>query len=271
MTLRPSTQLGGAPAAGGPHAPGPPESDGGVTTSAPATPDRPAPRARVAGVFRSPKRTFEALVAAPRWADVLVLAFVVTALCSAALLQTEVGRLALVDQWERTATAFGRGVDDAEYAALQAASENGLAYAVLTALASGPLLAVGVSALIFAVFTGALRGGAGFRPVLAVVAHAQLILALRQVVATPFNYARETLASPTTAGLLFGMLDEASLPARFLAMLDLFVLWWIVVLAVGTSVLYRRSARTLAFTFFGGYVALALLLAIVMAVTGGTA
>ena len=49
------------------------------------------------------------------------------------------------------------------------------------------------------------------------------------------------------------------------------VVWWIVVLAVGVSVLYQRSTRSLALAFTGAYVALALLAALAMAVSGGTA
>jgi len=44
-----------------------------------------------------------------------------------------------------------------------------------------------------------------------------------------------------------------------------------VVLAIGVSVLYHRRARNVAVTFVGLYAALALLLAIAMAVTGGSA
>jgi hypothetical protein len=93
---------------------------------------------------------------------------------------------------------------------------------------------------------------------------------LRQVVATPVIYARETLASPVTMSLFFAVLDEASPLARFFAVMDLFVIWWVVVLAIGMSVVYGRSARRLAAVFAGVYVLLGALLAIVMALTGGT-
>lgn len=226
---------------------------------------------RVLGVLHSPRRTLEAVAAAPFWAGALALTFIVTLVTNAVLYETEVGRLALADQWERTAIAFGQTVDDQTYAAMLDAGGNGVAYAAVTALASGPVLALGVAALLFAIFNGALRGQARFRQVLAVTAVASVILALRQVIAAPVSYARETLASPTTLNVFFTMLDEASPVARFFGILDLFVLWWVVVLAVGMSVLYRRPARTLAIAFIGAYIALALILAIVMAVTGGTA
>ena len=94
---------------------------------------------------------------------------------------------------------------------------------------------------------------------------------LRQVIATPVDYVRESIGSPTTLIQFFSMFDEASPVARFLGAIDLFVVWWIVVLAIGMSVLYRRSTRRLALVFTGAYVGLALLAALAMAVSGGTA
>lgn len=242
-------------------------------STSPAIPARDADAlsARALGVLHSPRATLEAVAAAPRWAGVLALTFIVSALSGAALLETEVGQLALVDQWERTAIAFGQNVDDAQYAAMVDASGNGTAYAVISSFLSGPFLACVLAALLFAGFRVTGGGDATYRQVLAVVAHAGVILALRQVIAAPVNYARETLASPTTTTVFFTMLDEASPVARFLGIIDLFVLWWVGVLAVGMSVLYRRPARTLAVIFIGAYITLALILAIVMAVTGGTA
>ncbi|HEY5619975.1 MAG TPA: YIP1 family protein [Vicinamibacterales bacterium] len=227
--------------------------------------------ARILGVVRSPRSTFERLATEPRWADVLVVTLLVTALSSAFLLETETGRLALLDQWERTALAFGRTVGDSEYAALAQATTNGAAYAIASSFASGPLLAVALSAALLGAFRLAGSRGATFRQVLAIVVHAGVILMVRQVVATPVVYARETLASPMTLSLFFTMLDETSPLARFFGIVDLFVMWWIVVLALGMSVLYRKPARRLALAFMGTYVALAGVLTMAMALTGGTA
>jgi hypothetical protein len=226
---------------------------------------------RLAGVLRSPRATFAALARAPRWADALAVTFVVSVACGAVLLETETGRLALVDQWERTAIAFGQPVDDARYASFMEASENGALYAVAAALASGPLLVFGVTTLLYLLFTRARGGTATYRQVLAVVAHAGIILALRQLVAAPLDYARETLASPMTLGLFFRTLDEGSPLARFFGVIDFFVLWWVFALGIGISVLYGRRPRPLMLGFAGTYVALAVVLALAMALTGGTA
>ena len=249
---------------------------------------------RVRGVIHSPRATFEAVARAPRWFGVITFTVLVTTGCSAILLRTEVGQLALLDGWERTASAFGRDIDDIQYAAMEDASQHGVAYAVISSLVGGPLLAFGLSVAFFVAFRASLVAGrvakrpdgpvlvgrsafadrpvaVTYRQLLAVVAHAGLILALRQVIAAPVAYARETLASPTTMGMFFGMLNEASLLARVFGIIDFFILWWIFVLAIGMSVLYQRPAPRLAIVFVGTYLALAAALAIVMAVTGGTA
>ncbi len=231
---------------------------------------------RVLGVVHSPQATFEAVARTPRWFGVMALTVLVTAGSSAILLRTEVGQLALLDRWERMASAFGLEIDDIQYAAMEDASRHGASYAVVSALVAGPLLALGVSVALFAAFRAGRSAFTGhpavtYRQVFAVVAHAGLILALRQVVAAPVAYVRETLASPVTIGMFFGMPNEASIPARLFGVIDLFILWWVIVLAIGMSVLSQRPAPRLAIAFVGTYLALAAALTIAMVVAGGTA
>jgi hypothetical protein len=224
---------------------------------------------RIAGIVRRPRLTFAAVAAAPRWAGLLALLVAVSFAVSAAFFSTEIGRRALVDQWERTAIAFGQPVDDARYAGFREVSERGAAYAALTTLVSGPLAAIGLAAIVFGVFTATRGGRASFHQVLAVVVHAQVILVLRQLVAAPANYLHESMASPTTLVRFFGVLDEGSPLARFFGLIDVFVLWWLIVLALGIAVLYRLPARTVAGASIGVYLAVALVLVGTMAMFGG--
>jgi hypothetical protein len=192
----------------------------------------------------------------------------VSAGAGVALMETAVGRQALVDQWERTAVAFGQPVDDEGYGRLVELSDRGSAgYALVSALMSGPALTVGVAALLMVAF----RREASFRQMMAVVTSAGVILALRQVVAAPVSYLHESTTSATSLGSWFSALDEASPVARFLGALDIFVIWWAIVLAIGVAVLCQRRIRTMATVFVGVYAALALLLAIAMAISGGSA
>jgi hypothetical protein len=241
----------------------------GTETSASST-DNLSLGARIAGVVRHPRSTFEAIVQRPQFAGLLTLLVVVSFAASAAFLVTGVGQLALVDQWERTAVAFGQPVDDARYAAFQELSARGVSYAAVTTTAGMAAATVALAAVLFGVFAAGLRGTPSYRQVLAVTTHAAVILGLRNVVAAPVNYARESLASPLTLGLFFTAVDEGSPVARFLALIDLFAVWWLAVLAIGIGVLYQRRVRTVAAAFLGAYVAIAVLLAGVMAVLGGT-
>jgi hypothetical protein len=226
--------------------------------------------ARIAGVIRRPRSTFAAVISRPAWAGVLAVTFAVSLISSAAFLMTDVGKQALVDQWERTSIAFGRPVDDARYAELQDLSRYSAGYGAVTTVATRPLATLALAALVYAIF--AARGAAAtFAQAVAVVAHAGIILAVRDLVALPFNYVRESIASPVTLVRLFSMLDEASPVARFFALIDVFVLWWVVVLALGIAMLYGIRVRTATLTLIGAYVAIALLLAGTMAILGGTA
>jgi hypothetical protein len=237
-------------------------------TSAPST-DNLGTTARLVGAVRRPRRTFEAVAEWPRSAGLLALLFAVYFLGSAALFSTQVGRLALVDQWESTATAFGRPVDDALYAEFRRLSEQGVPYAAVTALARGPAAAILLATVLFGWFTG-IRGGRGsYSQVLAVVATSAVVLMLRHLVATPVSYLRETTGSPASLAQLMTMVDQASPVARFFSLIDLFVLWWLVVLAIGIAVLYGRRTRELAILFVGVYAGVALLLSGVMAALGG--
>jgi hypothetical protein len=233
-----------------------------------SSPDKLSVTSRIAGIIRRPRSTFDAAIARPRWAGLLIALFAVSIVVSATFFATPVGRQALVDQWERTAIAFGQPVDDARYAEFQELSRQGLAYAAATALVTGPVAALVLSALLYGVFRGR---RVSFQQVLAMVVHASVILTLRHVVAAPINYARESSASPTTATLFFSMLDEGSAAARFFGVIDLFVVWWLVVLAIGASVLFGGRTRTYAAQFIVLYVGVALLLAGAMAWLGGGA
>jgi hypothetical protein len=223
--------------------------------------------ARVLGILRRPRPTLQEAASNPRWAALLVALTLATAAAGAAVSATETGQLALVDQWERTALAFGQAVDDTRYADLHAWSRLGPVVAAGNALLAGPGVALVVSLVVFGwVRRRATTGPAvSYTQVLAVVVHAGVILAVGRLVAAPLVYARETTASATTVGSWFPSLDEASPVARFLGTLDFFTLWWAVVLGIGVAVLSGQRARTCAVWVLSVYVGIALVAAAVMA------
>jgi hypothetical protein len=224
--------------------------------------------ARVVGIIRHPRQTLQEVASHPRWASLLVVLTLLTVAAGALVSATEVGQLALVDQWERTAIAFGQPVDDARYAELQALSRQGPAVAAASAVLAGPGVAVAVSLLAF-LWLRHKTAPVSYSQVLAVVVHAGVILALGRLIAAPLVYARETTASATTVGswVLSGF-DESSPAARFLGAIDLFTIWWAVVLGIGIAVLSGQRARTCAAWLVSLYVGVALIAAAVMATVG---
>ena len=205
------------------------------------------------------------------WLGALAVATTISAVSWAALYSTDTGRIALVDQWERTAFAVGQAVDDAGYARLQRLSGRGVQYSLVRALVLGPVVTFVVGAADSGGFAAAGAGGGrpSLRQCLAVAAHAGVILALRDATAAPLAYVRETTASATTVGQWFPLLDEASTAARFVGSLDVFVLWWAALVGIGTAVLCQRSARRTAAAAIGTFAAGAGVVAGVLGLVGG--
>jgi hypothetical protein len=226
---------------------------------------------RIAGVIRRPRATLTAVASLPGWMGMLVVLTAAAAGSRVAVMETQVGRVALVDEWERTALAFGQDVDDARYAELRRLSTYAPAYALGAALLNGPVLILAVAVGVYVIFGLGAARPVPFGTVWAVVVCTSVPLALRQIVAAVTTYVGESSANATSIGAWFSTLNEASAAARFVGALDLFVIWWVVVLAIGVGVLYQRNARRLALTFLGAYAGLALALAGTMAALGGTA
>ena len=163
--------------------------------------------------------------------------------------------------------ALGGRVDDAAYAALQAHPP------LLVYLTSGGrlLLTPGITLLVAAGLTtlAALDGvKVRYGVALAITVYASLVLALQQVVVTPLHFIRESLTSPTNIGGLLPVLDEGSLPARWLGSIDVFGLWWVWLLAIGLAAATGRPARRYAARLLMAYIGIAALVAAVFAVLG---
>lgn len=196
---------------------------------------------RVIGVLWQPRRTMADVVGRPTFAWAWLVLLVTFAACALVLLSTAVGRQALVDEQVRVVEALGGRVDDAAYGALQA-NPPWLIY--LTS--GGRLLLTPVVTLLVAAGLMVLAALDGVKVrygvTLAITVHASAVLVLQQIVATPLHFVRESLGSPTTIAGVLPMLEEGSLPARWLGSIDLFGLWWVWLLAIGLAAVTGRQA-----------------------------
>ena len=66
------------------------------------------------------------------------------------------------------------------------------------------------------------------------------------------------------------MVEEDSFIGRLMGAIDIFLIWWIVVLAIGLGVLYRRRTQPIAASLLVVYGIIALCIAAVMSGLGGS-
>jgi hypothetical protein len=231
--------------------------------------DRTGLLARVLGIFISPRETFAGVIARPQWFDVALVTTLVAIVATAGFLATDVGRLAVLDQQVRQTESLGVAVTDQMYARLEGMQRYMPYLAGGGILAGWPLGWLVLSGILVAVFNGWLGGEATFRQVFAVVVHCSVIRALQAAFVAPLNYARESTGGATSLGVFFPMLGEGSFLARLLGGIDLFTVWWVVVLSTGLSVLYQKRTGSIAVWFLGLYAAGALALAAIQTIRGG--
>ena len=73
-------------------------------------------------------------------------------------------------------------------------------------------------------------GQATFKQLFTVYIHAGVVLAASQVFLGPLNYFRQSMTGATNLAVLLPMLDDQSFIGRLFGMIDLFWIWWMVVL-----------------------------------------
>ena len=84
-----------------------------------------------------------------------------------------------------------------------------------------------------------------------------------------FNAVRGTLSSSSNLAVLLPMVEETSFLGRLLGMVDLFIIWWLLVLAIGLGVLFRRRTQPIAISLMAVYAVIAVVVAIVRSRMGG--
>jgi hypothetical protein len=201
--------------------------------------------------------------------DTWLLILIAFAVSGAALLSTDIGRQALVDERVRVIESFGGTVDDRFYAALQAHPPTWIYLASGGRLLLTPAATLLVAAACWAIARTDNRA-VTFKQALSIVVHASVVLAIGQIVATPINYVRESLTSPLNLAAVFPLADEGTVVSRIFGAIDLFVVWWMALLAMGLSALTRRRARKYALSLAAVYVGFAAVIAGVITAAGGS-
>jgi hypothetical protein len=243
-----------------------------MTTPAAAAAGSPAPMnllARFIGVITSPRDTFGSVAATPKWFGIMALTAVIVAIFTALPLTTEAGRQAAIDQQVSQMQSFGMTVNDQMYEQMEKGAGRMPYVTGASVLVMTPIIAVIFSGILFAIFNAALGGEATFKQVLSIYSHAGAITALSTIFSGIVNYFRGSMGSVANLGALLPMLPENSFAGRLLGMVDVFLIWYIVVLAIGLGVLYRRRTQPIAIALLSVYAVIAVVIALVKSRAGG--
>jgi hypothetical protein len=202
------------------------------------------------------------------WVDVLILTLVVALAMTALLLVTPVGRDALVDQRVYLLEDLGYRVGTADYRTLHERLPSLIAQHVAATVGLITFLTLGVPGLLVVLqrwLFGSVRRPA---ELLTVGTHAAAVLMVRYIIVIPMNLWSQSMGQPLNASLLAPGIDEQSVVGSFLGSVDLFGVWWILVLATGLAVLYDRRTGGVAARLFVVYVLAALTAAVVKSSLG---
>jgi len=225
--------------------------------STPVAPPLPGLLSRAIGIITAPTATYAHIVRTPKVAGMLFLVCLAIGLAQGLPQLTERGRAAALEMQVQQTERFGITVTDEMYQVLEARSRSnfGVISSVVGIFVGLPFMVVIMTSLLWAVFNTVMGGTATFKHVMAVVVHSQVISAVGALFAAPIMYARGVMSTGVAnIGALLPMLDEGSFLAKFLGMIDLFLVWWVIVLAIGLASLYKKKSGSVAtglFVFYG--------------------
>jgi hypothetical protein len=204
------------------------------------------------GMITAPRATYESVVAHPRPFGVLFVCALVIGITATIPQFTEPARQATLDMQIKSMERFGVTATPEVIEKMEAQSRNPVSRAMgaIAPLIMFPILALILSGLFWVFFNAILGGVASFKQVLAVTAHSYVITALATTLSLPILLYKFSMSmgGPFNLGALVPMLDETSTLARFLSGISVFSIWGWIVVAIGLSVLYRRSASAIATT-----------------------
>ncbi len=126
------------------------------------------------------------------------------------------------------------------------------------------LIMLFVSGFILLVWNAILGGEAAFPAILACTAHSYIVWAAGGLITLPLVLARQDLRTTFSLHLLTPWLDSGSYAYRFMAGLNLFGIWTMILLGVAVSRLYPKvSATSASIVMVTAYVVFKAILAII--------
>jgi hypothetical protein len=219
---------------------------------------------RFLGIIFSPSAVLEHVVHTPNWLGMLLVTSIIGAIFIGGFLNSEVGQEAWLDQASSRASSSSGEISDQQIETMEKIQPYVGLIGAGQVLLGGPLVTLILSGVLFVVFSTILGATSTFRQLFSVVVHSGVIGAVQNMFTWPLNYFRETMSpSPTSLAAFLPMLEEDSFIYGFANAIDLFLLWWLVVLAIGLAILYKKNPKSVGLSLFVVYVLIATVIAAV--------
>ncbi len=191
---------------------------------------------RIIGVFISPAETMRDIVARPSWLVPLIIIAVIGSVGSIFL------KDAIVQQ--QIEGMQKRNMSEEQIQQALPMMEKMMTYTVpLFALIMTPIWYLLIAGIGLFVGNVVLGGEAKFSTLFSVTSWSGIITILSSLVNIPVMASRQTMESATSLGSFFAAEENKTFFHHLLGQIDLFVLWWVVVLGFGIAAAYKFSTK----------------------------
>ncbi len=197
-----------------------------------AIPPLPSLPKRIVQVFVAPAKLFDALAVTPKWVGA-ALVVIGAGLIVQALIPVELIR-------EMALSGLPPDATPEQIAAVEQFMGASNAIRWVATVIVPILLILFVSGFILLVWNAVLGGEQKFSAVLACTAHSYIVWAFGGLVTLPLLLARQDLRTTFSLHLLTPFLESSSYLYRFLAGLNLFGIWTMILLGIAVSRLYPK-------------------------------
>lgn len=236
------------------------------TVAANASPASPGLFTRLFGVIFSPRDTYAAVAARPRWLGMMLITVAVGAAAQYVILSSPDLQDAIIDQQIAAMQENGNPSDQQIAAVETFITRLPVIYGV-AAFLLGPLFTAIIAGLLLVIFSMIMGGTGTFRQLFAVVTHSGVISMIAAIFSAILVLAGvpPSGTQPPSANLsvFVPMLEETHFVTLFLGTINLVLVWWVISLAIGLGVLYRRRTGPIATVLLSVYVLIALIVAMV--------
>ncbi len=219
---------------------------------------------RFFGIIFSPTAVYNEVVQRPRWLGMLLLTSIISAVFMGGFFSTSVGQEAWMDEALSRASSSSGELSDQQIEAIEKIQPYTGPMYITTALIAGPLITLVISGVFFVIFNAILGATSTFRQLFSVVVHSGVIGAIQHMFMWPLNYFRDAISpSPTSLASFQLMDDEDSFFYGVAEVIDLFHVWWIIILAIGLAILCKKKAKSIGISFLVLYGLIAMVIAAV--------